>query len=778
MRHNAKNQARVLLGSVAVLILVAAAALWLRSRPAPSLPNAANLSEKEVLSIAAQLSELQAREKEADETIWKQEMLAERYGAVLERLWDSLNASSEKLTLLELFALRSIQLPKYLPEQRLPLGVLLFQPSGGSEDRNGSGWVEFIRNARSTGWELHEIEVRHVRFSPTPDGRPPESEFYFSAHLVNSKRLDRAIIEGPLGVRWGMGQDGEPLIERLDASQLSMRARQGVPSFQSVLHETISPFEGTFFIDPLILHDLDGDGRSEIILAAQNTVYRRNAEGRFESETLCEQAPGNIFCGVVADFDRDGYADFLCARFEGLLLFKGSERGKFDSAGQPVWKSDQRLKYVQVLTAGDIDADGDLDVWLGQYKIPYERGQTPTPFFDANDGHPSYLLLNDGRGAFTDATASSGLSGKRWRRTYSASFADLDRDHDLDLVVVSDFAGVDVHQNNGKGVFSNVTQSWIDEPHAFGMAHALADFDRDGRTDLLMVGMNSSTADRLEHLRLNRPGFEQQDAMRARMVYGNRLYSAKESAGFQTSPLNATLARSGWSWGCSAFDFDNDGYVDSYIANGHESRSSVRDYETRFWLHDIYVGHSRENILGTAFFAGQFADTRGRGHSYGGYERNRLFWNQAGGSFLEIAHLMGVALPEDSRNVVADDLDGDGWMDLIVTTFEVWPERKQTLRVFLNQLGESGNWIGVRVGGDSSASPVGAGVTATLVGGTQLARQIVTGDSYRSQHACTIHFGLGSGREVDRIEVRWMGGQTRIIEKPAINRYHTTTPAP
>ena len=75
----------------------------------------------------------------------------------------------------------------------------------------------------------------------------------------------------------------------------------------------------------------------------------------------------------------------------------------------------------------------------------------PVPHYDANDGVPAFLLLNDGHGFFTDVTGASGLEKKRWRRLFSASFADLDGDGRLDLVTASDFAGVDVYRNEGAG---------------------------------------------------------------------------------------------------------------------------------------------------------------------------------------------------------------------------------------------------------------------------------------------------------------------------------------
>jgi hypothetical protein len=237
--------------------------------------------------------------------------------------------------------------------------------------------------------------------------------------------------------------------------------------------------------------------------------------------------------------------------------------------------------------------------------------------------------------------------------------------------------------------------------------------------------------------------------------------------------LSDSIARSGWSWGCSAFDFNNDGFPDVYIANGMESKQSVRDYEPEFWLHDIYVDDSVDDLTATAYLTAKFDRTRGQGWSYGGYEKNRLYLNQRGESFVEIGHLMGVALEQDSRNVVADDLDGDGRMDLLVTTLEAWPALKQTLRVYKNTLGDAGNWIGFRFR-ETGAGKSPVGVTVSLqYDGHRVIRRIVTGDSFRSQQAGTAHFGLGAATRVESVEIRWPNGQVATVREPAVNRYHS-----
>ena len=188
-------------------------------------------------------------------------------------------------------------------------------------------------------------------------------------------------------------------------------------------------------------------------------------------------------------------------------------------------------------------------------------------------------------------------------------------------------------------------------------------------------------------------------------------------------------------------------------------------------MHDIYAGTSKDEVATSAYFTAQHGRTRGRGWSYGGYEKNRLYLNQRGQSFVEAAHLMGVPLEEDSRAVVTDDLDGDGRVDLLVTTFEAWPRAIQTLRVFKNTLDDGGNWIGFRLREERGMSPVGARVTLRYAGGTTT-QQIVTGDSYRSQHANTVHFGLGRADGVDSVEILWANGQRLTLHGPAVNRYH------
>lgn len=264
--------------------------------------------------------------------------------------------------------------------------------------------------------------------------------------------------------------------------------------------------------------------------------------------------------------------------------------------------------------------------------------------------------------------------------------------------------------------------------------------------------------------------------MRTQMTFGNRLYLSQAAGGFEQTRWGDTISRTGWAWGCSAFDFDNDGFPDVYIANGHQSKQSVRDYEPEFWLHSLYIDEAIDDTTATAWLLDKFRSTRGSGWSYGGYDKNRLYLNLGAKSFFEIGHLFGVALEQDSRNVVGADLNGDGHVDLVVTTLEAWPEPKQTLQIYENRLGDGGNWIGFRLREEGKGrSPVGATISIQ-VDGRRTLREIVTGDSFRSQHPATVHFGVGQAGRVSEAMVTWTDGTKLIFSNPEVNRYYEVHP--
>lgn len=121
-----------------------------------------------------------------------------------------------------------------------------------------------------------------------------------------------------------------------------------------------------------------------------------------------------------------------------------------------------------------------------------------------------------------------------------------------------------------------------------------------------MIGMNSPTVDRLESMGLRREGLAGNPSMRSRMTYGNHLFLSRADGRFEQNALSHSIARAGWSWGCGAADFDNDGFPEVFIANGMESRESVRDYEPEYWLHDAFVSNSARSPTTHAYFQAKF----------------------------------------------------------------------------------------------------------------------------------------------------------------------------
>lgn len=463
----------------------------------------------------------------------------------------------------------------------------------------------------------------------------------------------------------------------------------------------------------------------------------------------------------------------LAAAVLAALAAPGAAQRQFEELGKRGLPADGDVAAAMVL--GDVDGDGDLDLWLAQYKPAYVGGQMPSPYYDANDGYPAYLLVNDGSGNLTAQTHGAGLAEKRYRRTYASSLVDLDDDGDLDLLVVSDYAGIDLFHNDGTGHFTDATGTLQADPKLFGMSAAFADYDLDGRLDFFVAGMASTTARRLEALGLWRAEQPEARSMRMRMAFGNRLYLAGD-AGWHEPSFREQVARTGWTWGTTALDFDNDGDPDIFAANGHQSGESTKDYCETFWSHDIYDGQSEPDPTLASLFEEESQGLVSGAESWDGHQKNHLLMNRGGTGFVDVAFLLGVADEFDSRAAVSADLDRDGRMDILVT--QDLGGQGEVLHVYRNTLETGHHWIGVVLqeqGGGTS--PVGASVSVRTADRTHVGR-VVTGETLMGQHAPTLHFGLGDAERVEAIEVQWLDGSRQLVREPEIDRYHLVLAPP
>lgn len=715
-----------------------------------------------------------------DRTVWAQEVEAQRHENSLVELWDALleinrTGKGSKFAVFKALGLDEVVLGSPAESRSLDHGIERTTLAPG-EKLDGEGWSAWLDALEAKGYELVQSEWHHAEFSQDDEGGAI-SKVSIVLHVVQESTATRFSIEGPITIRWRTEEVKlpVPLAASVDCSELRILRRSGKPGFEEWFRLNPSKPDKVAGIHPLLVYDLDGDGDLEIVAAGCNTVIERGAEGAFETRPFLRHWERFHETGLLADVNGDGHIDFLAPNVKGdMLLYRGDETGLLES--RPVGGSKQGgpLKQPTAFTAGDIDGDGDLDLWVGQYRISYVYGVMPNPYYDANDGLPAYLLLNEGGGKFTPWTPEAGLEKKRNRRTYTGSFVDFDEDGDLDLLVVSDFAGVDIYYNDGKGRFTDVTDEAVDERHLFGMSATFGDYNTDGKFDFYVAGMGSTTARRLEKMGAKRTDDPGVDRMRMTMAYGNRMYVQSAPGEFREPDFKDQVARTGWTWGTTSLDFDNDGDHDLFVANGHSSGESTKDHCTHFWCHDIYKPLSKPDRAMHEVFQEVHEGYFDKSESWDGYQKSHLLMNGDGREFTNIAFLMGVADEFDGRAALSADIDGDGRMDLLVVE-DRW-RQGQVLHVYRNVLADENHWIGVRLQDEGAGkSPLGARVELETAAGTRQVRVIAAGESIHGQHPPVAHFGLGKEAEVKVIRVVWPGGKERLLENPTSDRYHAVS---
>ena len=734
-------------------------------------PKTSNVNKNAIQSLSNE-------EIHYDKTVFNNELEAQAYESTFVALWDKLR-TTEPFKVFRQFPFAQLELPLLNKWSNLTLGVENIRQAKLNGEKNSidhPSYLSMIDQIEKDGWRVKQTEWHHTEFRPASNGQAPISIVSYEIHATNIKQQRRAAVKGELKVTWSANEirAGLKMPGKIQIQNTTITDYTGNPAFTKLIEIDPKKIKSNPYprVTPIMVHDLDKDGQPEIILAGSNLVYR-NKNGEFKSQPMLKHPLIPLGeAGILADFNGDGEADFVStSQKDGLLrIWEADAGGIFNTESRIIF--DSKFENPHTMTTGDVDLDGDLDLFIGQWKQPYMDGSMPTPYYNANDGYPDALLINDGNGNFNDKTESAGLAPKRNRRTYSASFADLDGDKDLDLFCVCDFSGIDVYHNNGKGSFTDMTDQLVKERHGFGMGHTISDFNGDGMLDIYMVGMSSTTARRLDRLNLGRKGFEKNDSMRAPMTYGNRLYFGSEN-GFHQPRFSDDVARTGWSWGTGAADFDNDGDLDIYVANGHLSGNSALDYCTRFWCHDVYTGTSKPNETLETFFSGKLSGL-GSNYSWNGFEHNHLFLNNNNNGFSNVAFLFGTAFEFDARAVITADINVDGRNDLLVVQYDA-NARQQRLFVMLNQLSTKGKWIGLHVN-DEPGQPSN-GVTVKLFAkNQQIIKQFVTGDSFTAQHPSTAHFGLGENELVEKLEINWPSGKTKILKQPELGRYHQLTP--
>lgn len=737
------------------------------------------LGSAQVLGQLTGVEVIQKIREQRDSTIWKDERLAQEYETAFIKLWDDLRACGNLFRPLKEFRFGSIEKPELSSSRKIIEGIEIWKHAGSREAMlSRSEFVELLDDFEKQGFEIDQTEWHHSKFSAQEAG-PPKSEFSFAINVRGPEPArQRYMIKGLLGVSWSENKTigGVVLPDALRFEELTLMTRTLPASFEEDLllesEERRTPYS---IVNVL---DLDGNGYSDIIFPKANEIHYNNGDFSFTKSMLAKfPIKGQITAAVVVDLNLDGLQEYVVAAYGAPYVFAFSfnpESKQFDGKPFGIWKSETPL-IVHLIAAGDLTGDGYPELYLGPSTPAYENGLMPTPYFDANDGKPAFLLRNNGGLSYSDISEATDVSKKRGRRAYVASMLDLNADKRMDFVVTSDFSGIDVYENIG-GTLKDRTDDWVDDRSLFGMSQTFADFNRDGDLDILAVGMSSTTARRLERMGLGRDEFPEHQRMRMRIAYGNRLYFGNGRGEFSQLPASNDTARSGWSWGSSAIDFNNDGYSDIFIANGYLSKETARDYCSTFWTHDIYIDSSRNTSQLSEYFDlfGPKALVGGNQMGWNPFEKDHLYLNLSGEEFVNVAYLFGVSNGGDGRAVIGEDFDRDGRMDLLLVEQD---SMRASERVYLykNRLDSGRNWIGVNLSVSPGDPLIGASVRL-ITEEYQTESVYTVGEAYSGQDSPNFHFGLGKLEDVREIQIQWPNGTQSTIAKPEINRYYTASP--
>jgi hypothetical protein len=415
--------------------------------------------------------------------------------------------------------------------------------------------------------------------------------------------------------------------------------------------------------------DVDNDGSVDLFVTSwgHNVLWRNQGNGTFRNESkergLAAPKQWSTGCAFF-DYDRDGHLDLMVAHY---LKFDPAEVPKPGDRGQCTWMG--------------------FPVVCGPIGLP---AQTMS------------LYRNDGRGRFTDVTGSAGI-GEAKAAGLSVLTGDFDNDGWPDAFVAADSTPSLFFRNQRDGTFKEIGVligvAYNDDGHEqSGMGASAADYDRDGWLDIVKTNFTGDIPNLYRNL--GKLGFGEVTAMAGLAVHTQFV-----------------------GWGCGFLDFDNDGWKDILIANGH-----------------VYPE----------------IDRRGIGQTF--KQPRLLYWNRRDGQFFDISGATGAGITtrHSSRGLAVGDLDNDGIVEIAVVNMHEPPS-------LLKNFGERGNSLLVRLLTTSGRDAIGARLTLRADGSTQI-DEIRSGGNYISQSDFRVHFGLGTQTKAD-LTVLWPDGKNETFRE-------------
>ena len=491
------------------------------------------------------------------------------------------------------------------------------------------------------------------------------------------------------------------------------------------------------------LIDYDGDGYPDIYFTnapsvdmalagkkARGALYHNNRDGTFTDVT--DKAGVGTPCwadgAAVGDYNNDGRPDLLITCFGGVVLYRNNGDGTFtDVTAQARLAADHG--WAMGAAFGDYDNDGWDDLFVSRY---VDLDLRDLPVFGSLKtcqyhgiavqcgprglkGQPDSLYHNNGDGTFSHVSEQAGVSDPRGFFGLTAVWSDFKDDGELDLFVANDGEPNYLYRNDGNGHFTDVAlDAGIavngDGAEQANMGLALGDYLHNGRFSILITHFSE------EYATLFRND-------------GNLTFSDVSFAaglGRITSPYVG--------WGDAFFDFDNDGWPDLILVNGHVyPQVDTKDIGTRY----------REPKL--------------------------LFLNQHNGTFRNVSNVAGPALenPQVSRGLAVGDLFHDGHLEIVVENLEGEP---MILRV---EGGPHNHWASFGLTA-TKGSPLALNARVRVTAGDLVQLdEIRSGGSYLSQNDLRLHFGLGSHDRMDKVQVFWPSGEKEVLTNLPADRYYS-----
>ncbi len=470
-----------------------------------------------------------------------------------------------------------------------------------------------------------------------------------------------------------------------------------------------------------ILHILYLFFHTGIAVIAQNPLFT-------DISDLAGTGNGSSNNGViVGDFDNDGFEDlFIPANISPNRLFKNMGDGTFQdiTAGSGI----ETGGLTKTGAWGDIDNDGDLDLFIGNYYT------SSYPF-------QNYLYVNNGDGTFTDISISSNVATSS--QTRSAHMVDLNLDGYLDIYICSLAQENILWTNNGNLTFTNTTSASGLFDDLISMGAVFFDYDNDGDQDVYLTHDNYQP---------------------------NIMYENNGSGVFTDVSIETGLNVSGQGMGVDHGDINNDGHLDLYVTNlgpnflllnngsGHFTEIAEAagvadvgmgwgcfflDYDNDGW-EDIYVVNDS-----------QFSPVS-----------NKLYKNNGDSTFTIVSENTDLASFYNGKGGTWADLNNDGYAEILVANGQV----EIGVQIFENQHSEN-NWIGFDlVGIEDTPDACGTRVQVNTINGVKI-DEVTCGSSYAAMSSRRVYFGLGAG-DVSEILITWPNGTTDYFETLPVNQIH------